>query len=179
MPDGKASRAGRWHSSRWWTGHHDDRDDCGQYADHAGASCNRDGAGRGERRLHAKLAREHARAERDREQRKRKAAKTTRAGTREDVDRAKYNQEMRAEAYAGTGKRTAEEQRAFYGSDKVAQSDSAERRLTTAQADKEARARTASDREEAARHRKREQLTRAAKAAETHAYFREMENNGW
>ena len=72
-----------------------------------------------------------------------------------------HAQDLRAEDYA-MGYKT--ETAGFYGSDKVAQAEISERRLSTADADREARARAAYEREQAAAYRTRQASTATAEA---------------
>ena len=78
---------------------------------------------------------------------------STRARDREDLRLAMHAQDLRAENYA-MGYKT--ETAGFYGSDKVAQAETSERRLSTADADRETRARAAYEREQAASYRTRQ-----------------------
>ncbi len=157
MADGHRASSGRFFSAAWWRGHWDLRDECGSYSSVDGmGECNR---ASGHRKLHRQLAAEAA-ADDKRRAAKNRAQPSRREQLRADTRLGKHAQDLRAENY-GMGYKT--ETAAFYGSDKVAQSDESETRLTAAQADREATRAAEADREEAAAYRAAQKASKPRK----------------
>lgn len=96
-------------------------------------------------------------------------AQFSREGLRDDMRLAQHAQDLRAENY-GMGYKS--ETAGFYGSDKVAQAGTSERRLTVAAADGEHSRRTAADREQGGAHK-------PMGSEEREAMHRQLESSGW